>query len=375
MDVLFNEAEEMIKQSAREFLQVESPVKLVRAIEGDPGTGYAKDLWSKIAGLGWVGLALPEQYGGQGLGLPFLGIVTEELGRAIAPVPFVTTAAPALVLAAHGSDDLRRAVLPGISEGKTILTWAFTEHDPRLVPEAVQLWAAEDGDAFVLNGTKLFVEYFNDAQHCLVACRTKPGTGEDGVSLLLVDTRSTGISATPIPNIANDPLSEVTFSNVRVPRGNLVGSLHGGWPATEALLQRATALLCAQMSGAARKASELAFEYAKHRVAFGKPIGAFQVIAHMCADMLIAVDGCELLTYEALWRLDQGLPAGTEVSQAKAFCSEKCLAVTRNANIVHGGLAFTWELDLNLWFRRTSAWATRLGTSFEHRRRVAAAIL
>ena len=120
---------------------------------------------------------------------------------------------------------------------------------------------------------------------------------------------------------------------------------------------------------------ELAVEYAKHRMAFGRPIGAFQVISHSLADMLIWMDGCELLSYEALWRLDQGLPASVEVSQAKAFCNDKCLATARNANIVHGGIAFTWELNLNLWFRRASAWATRLGSSFEHRARVAESIL
>jgi alkylation response protein AidB-like acyl-CoA dehydrogenase len=375
MEVLFDEEEEMLKRNARQVLEAECPPQLARDMETDD-LGFPPDLWKKIADLGWLGLALPEQYGGQALPLTYLGIVTEELGRAIAPVPFHCTMVAALTIVADGAEAQRQEVLPRVSRGDLVLTWAVTERDPRLRPEGVHLEAVEEGDYFVLRGMKLFVENFTAADQCLVACRTRPGsTGAEGISLLLVDTRSVGITGTLLPNIAKDKQSEVTFDGVRVPRANLVGELHRGWPAVQQMLERATALLCAQMTGATRKTLELAVEYAKVRVAFGRPIGAFQSISHMCADMVIWMDGCHLLTYEALWRLGHGLPAGTEVSQAKAFCSEKCLAVTRNANIVHGGIAFTREFDLNLWFRRASAWATRLGSAFEHRARVAEAIL
>jgi alkylation response protein AidB-like acyl-CoA dehydrogenase len=141
------------------------------------------------------------------------------------------------------------------------------------------------------------------------------------------------------------------------------------------MLDRATVLLCAQMVGAARKDIEMAIEYAKNRVAFGRPIGAFQSVQHMCADMTIWIDGAQLLTYEALWKMDQGLPAGIEVSQAKAFCNDKCQAAVRTSQVLHGGMGFMMEFDLHLWFRRVTAWTMRLGTSFEHRARVAAALL
>jgi alkylation response protein AidB-like acyl-CoA dehydrogenase len=191
----------------------------------------------------------------------------------------------------------------------------------------------------------------------------------------LVDLKAPGITYNRFDTITKENLGELTFSDVRVPLSSLIGSLDNGWTAAVQMLDRGTALLCAQMAGASRRALEFAVDYAKNRTAFGRPIGSFQTIAHTCANMLIAVEGAELLTYEALWRLESGLPAQAEVSQAKAFCSDECLATVRNANVIHGGLAMTAELNLNLWFRRVSAWAMRLGTAPEHRARVATSIL
>ncbi|GIT69507.1 MAG: hypothetical protein Ct9H300mP27_06110 [Chloroflexota bacterium] len=130
------------------------------------------------------------------------------------------------------------------------------------------------------------------------------------------------------------------------------------------MLDLATALICAQMVGATRKDAEMAIEYAKNRVAFGRPIGSFQSIQHLCADMIVWVDGGQLLTYEALWRMDQSLPASIEVSQAKAFCNDKCVAACRTSQTIHGGMGFMMEFDLHLWYRRVTAWSMRLGTIF-----------
>ena len=167
----------------------------------------------------------------------------------------------------------------------------------------------------------------------------------------------------------------MSFNNVRVTSADLVGELHHGWPIVERMLERATALLCCQMLGATRKDADMAIEYAKNRVAFGRPIAAFQSIQHMCADMILFTDGVQLLTYEALWKMDQGMPAGVEVSQAKAFANEKCEAVVRQSQVIHGGIGFMMEFDLHLWLRRVSAWTMRLGTTFDHRARIASALL
>lgn len=374
MHLQLTDEEKMLRHIAREFLEAECPTSLVREMETD-ALGYPPALWRKTAELGWQGMALPEKYGGQDLPLVYLGLIMQEVGRAIAPLPLHSTVVVALTIAGDGTAAQREAILPAVARGDTVLTWAFTEQDPRFRPETVQTRAVAEGDHFVINGTKLFVDNFVAADQCLVACRTASGSAGDGLSLFLVDTKTPGISATPLVTLAKDKQSEVVFRDVRVPRANLIGPLDHGGPIIERMLERATALLCAQMLGATRKDAEMAIDYAKYRAAFGQPIGAFQSIQHICADMIIWIDGGEMLTYEALWKMDQGVPAGLEVSQAKAFCNEKCEAVVRFSQMIHGGIGFMMEFDLHLWFRRVSAWAMRLGTSYEHRARIAHALI
>jgi alkylation response protein AidB-like acyl-CoA dehydrogenase len=370
MDTTLSEEEVMIRETARKFLEARCPTKLVRAMEKDE-KGYPADLWKEAAELGWQGLALPEQYGGSALPMTYLGLVMHEVGRALAPLPLLSTVSTALTIAAHADAALCEDVLPRVVTGDAVLTWAFTEQDPRLLPETVLMTAVADGDHFVLNGTKLFVENFSVADRCLVVCRTS----DTGLSVFLVDTNCPGISHNTLVTLAKDKQSEVIFANVRVPRSRLVGGLNEGAAIAEGLIDRATALLCAQMLGATRKDMEMAVEWSKFRKAFGQPIGAFQSLQHMCADMLMWIDGGDLLTFEALWKMDQGLPASVEVSQAKAFCNEKCQAVIRGCQVIHGGIGFIMEFDLQLWYRRVCAWTTRLGTAYEHRARIASALL
>lgn len=375
MDVLLNDEEKMMRETARTFLEGECTPALVRAMEKDP-EGYSPELWKKAAGLGWQGMALPEQYGGLDMPLVYLGLVLEEVGRAVAPLPLHSTLVAALTVAKDGTEAQCKAVLPGVASGDIIMTWAFQEADARLLPEAVKADAVADGNDFVINGTKLFVDNFAIAGQCVVACRTAPASKNNaGLSLFLVDTKAKGITETPLVTLAKDRQSEVAFRNMRVPKANLIGELNQGWPIIERMLDRGAALLCAQTAGATRKIAEMAIEYAKFRVAFGQPIGAFQSVGHMCADMIIGIDGVGLLTYEALWRMDEGLPAKVETSQAKAFSNDKCLAAARNAQIIHGAIGFMMEFDTQLWYRRITAWTMRLGTSYEHRARVSSALL
>ena len=375
MDTTLTEEETMVRESARRFLEANCPTSLVREMEKDP-TGYPPALWRQAVDLGWCGMCLPEAYGGAELPLVYLGLVLEEVGRAIAPLPLLSTSIAALAIADAGSDAIKSAVLPGVAAGETLLSWAVSEHDPRFRLASIKMSAREDGDSFVLNGAKMFIENFGSSKHCLVAVRTAPATAAgDGLSLLLVDTDDVSIAETPLVTLAKDKMSAVAFDNVRVPKANLVGALNGAGPAIERMLERGAALLCAQMLGATRKDMEMAVEWAKYRKAFGQPIGAFQSIQHMCADMLIWIDGGGLLTYEALWRMDQGLPATVESSQAKAFCNEKCEAVVRQCQIIHGGIGFMMEFDLQLWYRRVCAWTMRLGTAYEHRAKIAHALL
>ena len=375
MDVLPNEEEQMVKNLAREFLEAECPPRLARDMEKDD-LGFPPQLWQQMADLGWLGISLPEQYGGQGLPLTYLGLISEELGRAISPVPFHSTMVAALTIAEAGSEEQKQNLLTRVSRGNLVLSWAFSEENPRLLPETIHCQAVEDGDDFILSGTKMFVDNFTASEKCLVACRTAPARDDNaGISLLLVDTTARGVSQISLTTLAKDKQSKVTFDQVRVPKENLVGMLNEGWLIAQDMLDRGTALLCAHIVGAARKDAEMGIDYVKNRVAFGRPIASFQSIQHICADMILWVDGGQLLTYEALWKMDQGLPASVEVSQAKAFCNEKCEAVVRSSQVLHGGMGFMMEFDLHLWYRRVTAWTMRLGTSFEHRARIARALL
>ena len=375
MDILPTEEEQMLKNVAREFLEAEVPTALVREMELD-GLGYPPALWKQMADLGWLGMSLPEQYGGQGLPLVYLGLIIEEIGRVMAPVPLHSTMVASLTIDSDGTDQQKQDILPAVSDGKMVLTWAVHERDARLIPEAMNLEAKADGDGWILNGTKMFVDNFVVAQRCLVACRTSPASdANQGISLFLVDPNGTGVNQTALVTLAKDKQSRVDFKDHRIESAALVGEIDQGWPIIEAMLDRGTALLCCQMVGAARKDSEMAIEYAKNRVAFGRPIGSFQSVQHMLADMLLHVDGGEMLTFEALWKMDQGLPASVEVSQAKAFCNEKCESVVRTSQVIHGGIGFMMEFDLHLWFRRVTAWTMRMGTTYDHRAKIASALL
>ena len=375
MDILPSEEEQMLKNVAREFLETEISTAMVREMELDD-LGYPPSLWKQMADLGWLGLALPEQYGGQGLPLTYLGLILQEAGRVLAPVPLHSTMVAALTIAEAGSDQQKQDILPAVSDGGMVLTWGIAERDPRLIPEAMTMQATADGDGWILNGTKMFVDNFVVAQRCLVAARTAPGSDSNqGISLFLVDTNGIGVDQTALTTLAKDKQSRVDFKNHRVDASALVGEFNRGWPIVEAMLARATALLCCQMTGAARKDAEMAIEYAKNRVAFGRPLGSFQSVQHMLADMLLHVDGGEMLTFEALWKMDEGLSSSVEVSQAKAFCNEKCESVVRTSQVIHGGIGFMMEFDLHLWFRRVTSWTMRLGTTYDHRARIASALL
>ena len=375
MDILPSEEEQMLKNVAREFLEAEVSTALVREMELD-GLGYPPALWKQMADLGWLGMSIPEQFGGQGLPITYLGLILEEAGRVMAPVPLHSTMVAALTLAAIGTDQQKQDILPAVSDGSMVLTWAVQERDARLIPDAIELDAKADGDGWILNGTKMFVDNFVVAERCLIAARTSPKSGSSqGISLFIVDPNGNGVNQTALVTLAKDKQSRVDFKDHRIERTALVGELDEGWPLVEAMLDRGTALLCCQMVGAARKDAEMAIEYAKNRVAFGRPIGSFQSVQHMLADMLLHVDGGEMLTFEALWKMDEGLPASVQVSQAKAFCNEKCESVVRTSQVIHGGIGFMMEFDLHLWFRRVTSWSLRLGTTYDHRARIASALL
>ena len=372
MDLSLTEEQELLQNSARDFLRQECPTTHVRAMEEDE-TGYSPALWQQIAELGWVGLMFPEQYGGSGYSFIELCVLMEEFGRALLPSPFHSTVLTfGLPILFGGNETQQQRYLPAIAAGKLLGTLALTEPSASFEPSGVSVRAESRNGKFVINGTKLFVLNAHTADALLVAVRTRDNSGpENGLSLLLVPGKATGLEVTPLHTIASDRQCEVEFRNVEVGADALLGKLHEGWPLIKKTLDHATVAKCAEMVGIAQVAFDMAVDYAKNRVQFGRPIGSFQAIKHKCSDMVIDVDGSRFITYRAAWCLSEGLDAAKEIAMAKAWTSDACRRVCAQAHQIHGGIGFTKEYDLQLYFRRAKQGEVFYGDADLHREVVA----
>ena len=373
MDFGLGEEQVMLKTSARDFLENECPKRLVREMMDDE-KGYSPELWKKMAAQGWMGLSFPEEYGGAGMGYLDLAVLLEEMGRALVPGPFV----PTVVLAgrpilAAGSDEQKKQFLPKIAGGDTIMTLALFEPNGSLEASGVTVEAYPSGDDFIIEGSKLFVPDAHVADYILCAARTKDGPDkEDGITLFLIDATTAGIHPIVLKTMTGEKLCEVIFRNVAVPRANILGELHQGWPIIKQLLKEATVAECAWMTGGARYAMETAVAYAKERVQFGVPIGSFQIIQHKCVDMLAKVEGATSITYYAAWAVAENDSQSTlATSMAKAYCSDIYTAVTAESIQIHGGIGFTWDCDMHLYFKRAKSSEVAYGDGDYHREEVA----
>jgi len=372
MDLGFTEEQEMLRTAARDFLEKECPKSLVKEMAEDE-KGYTPELWRKMAELGWMGLVIPEEYGGMGMSLLDLVVLLEEMGRACLPAPFFSTVVlGGFTFVEAGNEEQKKEFLPKIANGDLILTVALTEPSARYDPDSITVKAVPDKDDYLISGTKLFVENAHIADHIVCVTRTKNGaSAEEGISLFLVEGGSPGITTTLLKTIAGDKQCEVVFDNVRVPKKNMLGELDKGWPTVERMLEKATVALCAQMVGGAQAALEMSIAYAKERVQFGRPIGSFQAIQHYCANMATDVDGSKFITYEAAWKVSEGLPATMEVSMAKAWVSEAYRRVTLLGHQIHGGIGFCMDHDMPLYFKRAKAAEPTFGDADWHREVVA----
>lgn len=371
MDLLLDEQEIEIREAAEEFLAGECSPMLVRKTEED-GLHNSAELWSKFAENGWLQLCLSEEGGGQGLPLSYLALLFELTGKYIAPIPLHATMIAALAIDRHGSPE-QRQLLDDVISGKLILSHAIVDRLGRWSLERAGVRGTIEGNELVLNGTKSFVDSFEASKLCAVVYREAEAPARLGVVLVPAD--AAGIECEALLPMAKDGEAVVHFNNVRVPLSARIGKPEQGEAISIEMMDLASVLYASQMAGAAGHTLAMAVEHAKERVAFGQPIGAFQAIQHMSANMLNGVDGSMMLAREALWRMDQGLPYRINVAQAKSFTNEHCMMVCRSAQQIHGGMGFMLEFDLNLWYRRVGSWSLRGGTSAEHRRTIAAALL
>ena len=372
MDFGFSQEQEMLRATARKFFENECKSEFVRARMEEPA-GVTDEFWKKLGEQGWLGLVYPEQYGGAGLGFVDLTVLMEEMGRAVMPGPFFSTVLlGGATLLEAGSDAQKKEWLTKIAEGQARVTLAWTEPNARWDAAGVTTTAAASGGGFTLDGTKLFVPDAHVAHALVVVARTRDAA-EEGVSLFLVPTNAKGVSVTLLPTMDQTrKLCEVKLDNVSVPASALVGAKDGGWLPLSRVIRRASVALCAEMCGGAQKVLDMTTEYAKIRIAFGKPIGSYQGVKHKAADMLVDVENAKSLTYYAAWAVDENVPeAALAASMAKAYASDALRKVAGAGIQLHGGIGFTWEHDLHLYFKRAKSSEFTFGDATYHRERVA----
>jgi alkylation response protein AidB-like acyl-CoA dehydrogenase len=356
MDLGLSEEQELLKNSAREFLEKECPEEHVRAMEEDE-KGYSPELWKKMADLGWQGLMIPEEYGGAGFSFLDLCILVEECGRALVPGPFIPNAVSAAALILAGSEQQKKKYLPGIANGTAIHTYAITEPSGRWDREGIEMKATQSGSDFVLNGTKLFVPDAHVADYLQVVAWKPDGR----LSTFIVPRTAPGISITVLKTIASDKQCEVVFKDVKVPASDVIDMDDR---TASRLRNMATCLECAYLVGLAQRDFEISVNYAKERVQFGRPIGSFQAIKHKLADVYVATELARSNAYYGAWALSKNAPqlalaaATARVSANEAFW----LAAKENIQ-VHGGMGFTWAFDCHLYYRRAKLLATTNGST------------
>jgi alkylation response protein AidB-like acyl-CoA dehydrogenase len=373
MDFGFSEEQEMLRKSARDFLAKEAPMTWVRRMMEDD-RGFEDGQWKKMAELGWMGLILPEQYGGSGLDFVDLVVILEEMGRAVLPGPFFSTVIlGGVALAEGGSEAQKRELLPKVAAGDLRVTLAQLEPSARWDAEGIALEARPAGSDYRLSGTKLFVPDAHTADLLIVAGRAPGSKGSDGISLFLVDARAKGITTTLLKTMDQTrKLCEVVLQDVAVPAGRVLGTTGKGWALLTRLVDRGKVGLCAEMCGGAQKVLEMSVEYAKVREQFGRPIGSFQAIQHKCANMLVEVESSKSATYYAAWAVANDVPeAPLAAAMAKAYCSDAYRHTAGEGIQIHGGIGFTWEHDMHIYFKRAKSSEVTFGDATWNREIVA----
>ena len=353
MDLDFTDEQDMLREMVRGVCADHAGVDVVREMEDD-SIGYPDGFWGQLRDLDLVGLLVPTEYGGSGMSMIEGVVVYEEFGRSLAPSPhFVSSVMSGGVLALAGSDEQKTDVLTAIAGGDRIVTPAWLEPESGFGPAGIHLTVTPDGDDLVLDGTKRHVAYAAAADQLLVLARS--GEATDDIDLVLVDRDADGVTLAQQTTIASDTQYQVTFDQVRVPAGNRVGAAGTGWATWHQAMADGIILLAAYANGGATHALDITVQYAKDREQFGKPLGAFQAIAHYLADAVTRVDGDRTLVHEAAWARSEGRPADQLAAMAKLSACRTYRDVTAMAQQIWGGVGFTLEYDIQLYFRRAKA--------------------
>jgi alkylation response protein AidB-like acyl-CoA dehydrogenase len=363
VDFSFSSDQQLLRSAARGFLDEHCAPAAVRALWDDP-RGESATTWKEMARLGWLGLALPEAFGGSELGMVETAILLEEMGRAACPGPYLPTVLSAAAILAAGTPALQARWLPAIATGDARASLALLDGALDWSPDALATRAEPAGGGFRLTGVKPFVPWAHVADVLLV-----PARAPQGPSLFLVDRGAAGLALAPVTgmDLATRWVT-VRLDGVTVGADAVLGPPGQAGPLLADLLRRGAVGAAAEMLGAARRCLDMSVAYAKVREQFGQPIGSFQAIRHMCADMLLEVENAHAATYYAAWALDaRAEDHEVAASVAKAYVGEAARKVCGDAIQVHGGIGFTWEYDLHLYFKRAKALEPMYGDADYHR--------
>jgi len=367
----------MLRDTARRFLDAKAPSTQVRWLM-ETDEGFDAGLWFEIAEQGWQAMAIPEVYGGAGFSVIEQGILMEEMGRSLFPAPFLSTVVLGADLILHGgTESQKQDLLPGIASGERRVALAQLEPHGRWDAGGITMIAERDGGDLVITGTKSFVLDGHTADTLLVAVRTEPNAaGADGISLVVVDADVAGVTRRRLETMdMTRKQAEVRFDGVRVPAKAILGVPGSGWGAIADTMIRAVVALAFEQVGGAQRCLEMAVEYAKARVQFGRPIGSFQAIKHKCADMLVLVESAKSAAYHAAWAVAAGdAEAAIAAPLAKSYCSEAYFHCAAENIQIHGGIGFTWEHDAHLYFKRAKTDELLFGSPAEHRAMLADAL-
>jgi alkylation response protein AidB-like acyl-CoA dehydrogenase len=371
MDFDLSKPQKLLKDSARAFLARECKPARVRELM-ETETAHDQGLWRAIAEQGWTGLVIPEEHGGLGLGLVEMAAVAEEMGRACLPGPYLSTFTAGALIERTGNASQRAKYLEPIATGELKTSIALLEESANWDPSAVKLKATRDNGRFMLTGRKLFVPDAGVAD--LLVCVARNG---DSLTLLPIERAAAGLKMIPMPSMDETrKLYEVVFEAVAVTETDVLGADGDAAGALHSALEVGTVSLCAEMVGGMQWVLDTTVEYAKTRQQFGRSVGSFQAVQHQCADMLLMTESARSAAYYAAWALNEGDPsASAAVSIAKAYCSDAYREVANRGVQVHGGIGFTWEHDLQLYYKRSKSAETLLGDATFHRERIARLII
>lgn len=384
MEFSFTEEQKMIRDTAQAFLAEVSSSNAIRSAM-DTEQGFDPQIWQRICEeMYWQAIHIPEEYGGMGLGYVDLVVMLEQMGRYLLCSPFFSTvclASNALIVA--GTDEQKQQYLTQICEGSLTATLAYTSKNGQWDATAVQGIVTAQGDDYVLNGTYRYVLDGHTAQLLIVAARSEGSEGEQGISLFAIDSDTPGVKRTWLPTMDQTrKQAEIVFDNVRVSSSQLMGEANNAWPQLNKVLQLAAIAIAAEQVGGSQQVLDLTVEYTKERVQFGRPIAGFQAVKHQAADMMLRTEVARSAVYYAACVAEEALSGGLladelgeAASVAKSYCSEGYFKNAGDALQLHGGVGFTWEYDVHLYFKRAKSSELFLGDAAYHREHVATLLL